>query len=175
MEPFGDADARDRDLLGRIDSAMAESARRSGAWLACRPGCWECCRGPFEISEADARRLCLGLAGLEKSDPQRAARLRERAKAAGDLGEDDPCPALDPVSRTCDLYEWRPITCRLFGPPALCGPGEYGVCELCYQGASDAEIHACHVDPEMGDSLICPHFLHTSLAAAANYRPASDV
>lgn len=175
MEPPGGLDAQDRELLCRIDAAMAESVRRSGSWLVCRPGCWECCRGPIEISEADARRLRAGLAALEKSDPRRAARVRGRAAAAGEFDDDDPCPALDPVSRTCDLYAWRPVTCRLFGPPVSCGPGEYGVCELCYQGASNAEIEACHVAPEMGDSSICDLFLHSSLAVSANCQAPSDV
>jgi len=40
--------------------------------------------------------------------------------------------------------------CRTFGPPGRCESGDLGVCELCFEGASDAEIAACEVefDPE---------------------------
>jgi Fe-S-cluster containining protein len=169
--------AGDQDLIRMVDEAMAEAARRSGPWLVCRPGCTECCTGPFPITQLDARRLREGLAELERRDRPRASRVRERARAAmarmlpdfpGDpttgvlaegpeaeeqfavLADDEPCPALDEAAGTCDLYEARPITCRVFGPPVRCGSDALGVCELCFRGASDEEIAACQVevDPE---------------------------
>lgn len=148
---------------------MAEAGRKSGAWLACRPGCNQCCIGSFPITALDAMRLREGLAALERSDPQRAARVRERAQAmveqirevfpedplAGVLEKEgaldnEPCPALDPQTGTCDLYAARPITCRIFGPAVRFGPESLAVCELCYHGATDEEIAACEVkvDPE---------------------------
>ncbi|HWB84376.1 MAG TPA: YkgJ family cysteine cluster protein [Bryobacteraceae bacterium] len=163
----------DRVLIQIVDSSLAEAARRSGDWLVCRPGCIQCCIGPFAISQLDAWRLRRGLAELEQHDPGRAARVRQRAResverigpdfpgdfrtgllAEGDEAEerfadfanDEPCPALDPAAGTCDLYDARPMTCRVFGPPLRCGDGEVGVCELCYQGASDEEIAACEVE-----------------------------
>src|SRR5262245_48691064 len=90
----------DRLLLSGIADSMAEAARRSGAWLVCRPGCTECCMGPFEITQLDARRLRSGLAALEAGDPIRAARIRARVAA---YVEDDEaaCPALDPETGCC--------------------------------------------------------------------------
>ena len=70
----------DHELVQIIDSALAEAARKSGEWLVCRPGCTQCCMGPFAINQLDAARLRQGLAELEESDPQRAARVRERAR-----------------------------------------------------------------------------------------------
>ena len=167
----------DEALIRIVDAALAEAARKSGPWLVCRPGCTECCMGPFPITQLDARRLREGLAELESRDRQRAARVRERASravarmspdfpgdaATGVLGEDEdaeerfaaladdgPCPALDPATGTCDLYAARPITCRIFGPPVRSGSEAVGVCELCFQGASDQEIAACgvEIDPQ---------------------------
>jgi hypothetical protein len=43
-------DSADRGLVQIVDSAMAEAARRSGDWLVCRPGCTQCCIGPFAIT-----------------------------------------------------------------------------------------------------------------------------
>jgi Fe-S-cluster containining protein len=159
----------DADLIQIVDAAMDEAARRSGAWLACRPGCHQCCIGPFAITQLDAVRLRAGLADLELVDPERAAGVRLRAQASverlrrespsdplgyaldrDEAAEDEPCPALDPAAGTCDLYAARPVTCRIFGPAVHFGAESVAVCELCYRGATDAEIAACDVavDPE---------------------------
>jgi Fe-S-cluster containining protein len=56
-----------------------------------------------------------------------------------DFANEEPCPALDPVNGTCDLYASRPETCRAFGPPVATGEG-FGVCELCFQTATAQEV-----------------------------------
>lgn len=168
--------SRDLQLVQIVDSALAEAARKSGEWLVCRPGCTQCCIGPFPISQLDAARLRQGMADLEKTDPARAKRVRKRARdfvrrfsaafpgdpATGILAEDEesdaffsdfandePCPALDRHSGLCDLYAARPMTCRTFGPPVGTGrEGALGVCELCYHGASDEQIAACEMKPD---------------------------
>jgi len=169
----------DQKLVQIVDAALAEAARKSGPWLVCRPGCTQCCIGPFAISQLDAARLRKGLADLTKADPQRAAKVRRRAKESvarlakdfpGDavtgilaedelsearfagFADDEPCPALDPATGTCDLYSARPMTCRTFGPPVRSGEeGALGVCELCYQGATDEQIAACEMAPDPED------------------------
>jgi Fe-S-cluster containining protein len=148
---------------------MAQAVRLSGSWLACRPGCFECCIGPFPITQLDAIRLREGLTDLESRDSPRAERVRQRARASAvrirceypddsvgsvlaieEAADDELCPALDPEMHTCDLYAARPITCRTFGPAVRFGAESLAVCELCYRGASDAQIAACEVavDPE---------------------------
>ena len=168
--------AGDQTLVQIVDAALADATRRGGNWLVCRPGCTQCCIGVFAISQLEALRLQHGLAALEKDSPERAAAVRARAESAvakrsaefpgdsqtGILGEDEdsqqrfeefandePCPALDPNTGMCDLYESRPITCRAFGPPVRNENG-IGVCELCFQGATDEQIAACEmkVDPD---------------------------
>jgi Fe-S-cluster containining protein len=143
--------AGDATLVQIVDAAFAEAARKSGPWLICRPGCTQCCFGSFEITPLDAWRLKQGLADLEAKDPDRAQRVRERARRAPiDPDDDGPCPALDPASGLCDLYAARPITCRVFGPPVRCDEDGFGVCELCYEGATDEQIASCEleIDPE---------------------------
>jgi Fe-S-cluster containining protein len=66
------------------------------------------------------------------------------------FGNDEPCPVLDPASGTCDLYAFRPHTCRVFGPP-LATPDGYGVCELCYRNASPETIAAAAL-PEAAEA-----------------------
>jgi Fe-S-cluster containining protein len=121
---------------------MDEAVARSGAWIACRPGCTQCCIGDFEITVLDARRLKAGLARLDSETAQRV-RLRAEQHTPSD---ESPCPALDPISGLCDLYDSRPITCRTFGPATRIEGGNVGACDLCYQGATTEQIAACAVD-----------------------------
>lgn len=165
---------RDSELIQIVDSALADVARRSGKRLVCRPGCTQCCIGAFAINQLDAVRLRQGFINLELREPERAGRLRQRAREAvsrlakdfpgnpttgmlddgkeaeqrfADFANDEPCPALDPQTGLCELYESRPMTCRVFGPPVRSEDG-LGVCELCFQDATDQEIAACEMNPD---------------------------
>ena len=167
---------RDSELVQIVDAAFADAARRSGEWLVCRPGCTQCCIGAFAINPLDTARLRHGMEILKTQDPERAARVSARARAylervSGDFpgdtltgildesgsaqegfeefANDEPCPALDPKTGLCEVYEFRPMTCRVFGPPVRT-EGGIGHCELCYHGASEAQIAACEMiaDPE---------------------------
>ena len=166
-------------LVQIVDRALADAVHRSGHWLACRPGCSQCCHGVFSISALDADRLREGLLALERTDPLRAAAVRARTAISvarlsptfpGDpvtgalastpdalevfdtFADDEPCPALDPDTQTCDLYAARPILCRTFGPPLLTPDDGLAVCELCFDGASDEEIARCELDPVILDA-----------------------
>jgi Fe-S-cluster containining protein len=60
--------------------------------------------------------------------------------------DDVACPALDPDTGTCDLYDARPVTCRTFGPAVKTAEGAIATCELCFVGASEEQIAACAVE-----------------------------
>ena len=168
--------AADGALIQIVDAALADATRRSGEWLVCRPGCTQCCVGVFAINQLDAVRLQQGLSDLEKADPQKARRIRARARDSiqrlsaefpgdaktgvldegpeaeesfAEFANDEPCPVLDPETGLCDLYDARPMTCRTFGPPVR-SDGGLGVCELCFHGATDEQIAGCEMvaDPE---------------------------
>jgi Fe-S-cluster containining protein len=69
----------------------------------------------------------------------------EQARFEG-FANDAPCPALNPTTGLCDVYAWRPMTCRVFGPPIRMNEGDaLGCCELCFIGATDAQIAACEM------------------------------
>ena len=110
---------------------------------------------------------------MRVSNPAQATRIEGRAKAwiaehgakfpgdvkTGVLGDskvdeerfedfdnEAACPLLDPDTGKCDLYDWRPMTCRVFGPPVRMGDGtELGHCELCFVGADKAKVAACEM------------------------------
>lgn len=167
----------DQKLIQIVDSAFADAARRSGDLLVCKKGCTQCCIGVFAINQLDAERLRRGLATLEGRDATKAAAVRSRAMEAwrkltldfpGDpatgildeseqgqqcfdtFADEEPCPALNPDDGTCDLYEARPMTCRVFGPPIRSEDG-LGACELCYQGVPDNEIGRYEMTPDPDD------------------------
>jgi Fe-S-cluster containining protein len=169
------APPRDQELIQIVNAALAAAFQKSSKWLACKPGCSQCCHGVFAINQLDAIRLREGLAKLETQDPERAARIRRRVRdtvvrlsedypgdpVSGILDEDDtdeaakrwddfanaePCPVLDPATGTCELYEYRPLTCRTFGP-ALKSDGDLGHCELCFVGATEEEVIAQEMHP----------------------------
>ena len=170
------AKSGDSQLIQIVDAALADAARKSGEWLVCGPGCSQCCVGVFAVNQLDVERLHRGMAELESADPERAARVKKRARdsvsrltsefpgnaATGlldeseeaeatfeEFGNDEPCPALDPATGMCDVYASRPMTCRVFGPPVRT-EGGLGTCELCYHGATDEQIAACEMvaDPD---------------------------
>lgn len=175
----------DSQLVQIVDAALADAARRSGAYLFCHPGCTPCCHGVFAISSLDAARLQQGFATLERADPALASTIAQRIHTTRerlsptypgdistghlatdeasqerfeDFANDEPCPILDPATGTCDLYAHRPMTCRVFGPPVRSEEG-LGLCELCFTDATQPEIEAAEMhlpDPALEAALTLP-------------------
>lgn len=168
--------ACDVELVQIVDASLADAARRAGDFLACRIGCTQCCHGAFAINALDAARLRTGMDEMRLSDPGLAAAIERRAHAwldefghgfpgdreTGALGttetdrerfqvfaNDAACPALDAATGRCDVYAWRPMTCRVFGPPIRAtgddGAEGLGHCELCFIGATPEQVAACEM------------------------------
>ena len=168
---------RDTELLHTVDHWLERANQRGGEHIACRRGCAQCCMGAFAIDRLDAIRLQRGLSELAERDAARAQRILQRAaesleriaeffpgnskrefstarpkprSSSRTSRNDEPCPALDPATLTCDLYAHRPMTCRVFGPPVRSEDG-LGVCELCFTAAGPEEIAAAEVPLEGTD------------------------
>lgn len=184
--------AGDCELVQIVDASLKDAAQRAGAWLACRPGCTTCCHGAFAINALDVARLRVALEKLRAVNVEAAEAVETRARlwwaewsdqfpgdrATGALGTSEEtliqfegyaneaaCPALDPETGLCTVYEGRPLTCRVFGPPVRMGAGDaLGCCELCFAGAPEAEIAACEMP--------VPHELEARLLAGME--PSAD-
>ncbi len=106
--------------------SAAEIELRARAWLA----------GHCADFPGDAETGLLGASDADRS------RFEEFAN-------DAPCPALDPATGRCDVYAWRPMTCRIFGPPIRMAGADaaegLGHCELCFIGATPAQVAACEM------------------------------
>jgi Fe-S-cluster containining protein len=129
----------DGELVQIMVAALADAARRARAWIAEY--------GPDFPGDAQA-----GLLGESDED---IAQFEEFANEAA-------CPALDLATGRCDVYAWRPMTCRVFGPPVGVDAGAedgeaLGHCELCFVGASTAEVAGCEMP--------VPHELEARLLA----------
>ncbi|HVS64560.1 MAG TPA: YkgJ family cysteine cluster protein [Thermoanaerobaculia bacterium] len=161
---LGTLEARDDALMLEVDRVMEGAAEQAGDRWGCGPGRIDCCIGPFPVDALDARRLARGLEALRRDDPERARALEQRAEQAvellredfpgdpetGALGddvdelldacdwhEDLPCPVLDPSTGWCELYRWRPLVCRTFGPPLRVGQEQWKACPYCVAGTLD--------------------------------------
>jgi len=124
------------------DGAWASAAARVVAGeVACRPGCFGCCVGLFEISLPEAALVRAGFDRLSAADREdvlrRARRIAEdsapsfpgdaragvldpeRTEEADDAYfeavADRACPMLELPSGRCRIYEERPVTCRTYG------------------------------------------------------------
>jgi Fe-S-cluster containining protein len=111
------------------------------------------------VLEVTGSKSELRFESLPEDDPTR--RCPDIAKARALLGweprarfeefaNEAACPALDPATGLCQLYAWRPMTCRVFGPPVrmdtrVTGGEAFGHCELCFAGASTTEVAACEM------------------------------
>jgi Fe-S-cluster containining protein len=163
----------DSFLVQIMDSALADAKARAGERLVCKLGCTQCCHGAFVLSPLDALRLRAGMETLRATEPALAAEVAHRAGMwvvehgaefpgdveTGTLGNSEEererfesfaneaaCPALDPETGRCDVYAWRPMTCRIFGPPIRMGDGAaLAHCELNFVGSSEDEVAACEM------------------------------
>jgi Fe-S-cluster containining protein len=173
VPPLPGEEDDDRALLAAVQDSLSQGERTLQGRLDYGRGCPRCCYGPFPINVLDARRLRRGLAHLAVRDASRAAGIVARAQAQtrrfaegfpgaeGRLGPDDTaveafcarhaaeaCPALSSEGR-CDLYEWRPLACRTFGPPVRIGAQDLPACSWCFAGTpEEADQVVAVVDPE---------------------------
>ncbi len=160
-----------------MDAEFARAAKVAGEHLVCRKGCTACCYGAFGISQLDAARLRMAMMEMREARPELASEIERRAKkwiaengvefpgslTTGLLGESDEerarfeeyandaaCPALNLETGLCDVYEARPMTCRVFGPPVRMEAQDtseaedvtaaLGHCELCFTEATEEEV-----------------------------------
>lgn len=134
-------------LLKTADDIFKKVKHEYSGEVKCKQGCADCCYALFDVALIEALYIkhhferCFE--GLEREKRvEVAGRIDRRLyklkrKAHKDLeagrkeadilqdlaGEKVQCPLLNTQNR-CDLYEYRPITCRLYGiPTSIAGEG----------------------------------------------------
>ena len=141
-------------LAAQADTLFERVRDQFPAEVSCKAGCSDCCHAMFDLSLVEAmyinrkfgERFTFGaersaiLEAAGEAD-RKATRLKrhyyQRAKQGAsdeeimrEAGQDRiRCPLLGPDD-TCLMYEFRPITCRLYGVPAAI-QGRGHVCGKC--------------------------------------------
>lgn len=77
-----------KETLEKVYSAIPK--------IACKGLCHECC-GPILMSKEEWRRIV------------------QRVGHEPKIRDDGICPMLDPITKTCTVYDIRPAICRLWG------------------------------------------------------------
>ena len=142
-------------LVAETDAVFSRVASMYPDCVTCKPGCSDCCHATFDLSLVEAMYLNIKFQesfdfGPERSDIlERAAdtdrkltRLkRDYFRELRDAGGSEEamntileeasrarmrCPLLN-AEEECVLYQYRPITCRLYGIPSVIG-GKTHVC-----------------------------------------------
>ena len=131
-------------VVAGVEAAFGKIKSEYDECVRCKVGCADCCHALFDLTLIEAMYINHKFKALYKGDA--LERLLERANAAdrqiyrikrsaykqheAGKSEDDilsemaalrvRCPLLDDDDR-CALYEFRPITCRLYGIPTQIG------------------------------------------------------
>lgn len=149
---FNDIFARYEGFVAEVDAIFNKVKEAHPEAVKCAGGCDDCCYALFDLSLVEAMYLNQKFnelfSGAARSDVMQRADKADREaykikrkvfkasqegrKAAEILEEVAAmrvrCPLLDEDSR-CDLYDYRPVTCRLYGIPTAYG-GESRTCGL---------------------------------------------
>ncbi|MBU0728793.1 MAG: YkgJ family cysteine cluster protein [Proteobacteria bacterium] len=168
-------------LLEAVNSSFAQIKGAFPQEVHCRPGCVDCCNACFDISFIEAVYIRMNMDNVFTESAERQ-RLFERADQAKKQFESKLNSVEDEISRQdllekfslwrvqcpllndqgeCAMYEWRPVTCRVYGlPTAINGKGH--VCGL--SGFNKGEMY-----PTVKLDTIFDHLLKLSSTLGVNY------
>ena len=139
-------------LAAEADAVFERVRELHGDLVRCRTGCSDCCFALFDLSLVEAIYLNYRFNStyggeersriLEKADRSEREYYKIKHKAAKAVQEGVPdseiledlakqrvrCPLLN-ENDLCDLYEYRPVTCRLYGIPQEIGGKAQSCCK----------------------------------------------
>ncbi len=127
-------------IVDLVDSAFEQVKNQNGDLVKCNSGCSDCCHALFDLTLIEA--IYINHRFLEQFKDQKREEIIERAnivdrkiykikrqaykeiekgqneiKILADIGaERVRCPLLN-KEEMCELYQYRPITCRAYGIP----------------------------------------------------------
>ena len=135
------------EIVVTVDSAFATVQKRHGDCVKCKAGCADCCHALFDLTLIEAiyinhqfNRIYTGdekerlLENANQYD-RKVMKIKRQAQKDQENGKNETeilgilalqrlrCPLLDEKDR-CELYKFRPITCRVYGvPTSIAGMG----------------------------------------------------
>jgi len=126
------------ELFSEVDRQFVEVRRKYPREVRCRRGCTDCCYAPFDLSLVEALYLGRAFRRLPRRERREVERRLQKYEKDWEKRVPKPvtpfvlstvrlrCPFLNDKGQ-CVVYEWRPITCRIYGLP-LSIEGETYVC-----------------------------------------------
>lgn len=125
-------------LVAQVDAVFQKVAGNFAAEVRCREGCSDCCHALFDVTLIEALYLNARFSALDevrrneilieadKADRKAYILKKQASRDASDVDHNEillrtakeriRCPLLDTQER-CQLYAYRPITCRIYGIP----------------------------------------------------------
>ncbi len=135
------------ELVGVIDNIFGRVKKKCGDRVCCKTGCSDCCNALFDLTLIEAlyinHRFNENFTGKDREEiieranraDRKAYKIKRNAYKMHEKGENEVkilasvgaervrCTLLN-MKELCDLYSYRPITCRLYGiPTAIQGMG----------------------------------------------------
>jgi Fe-S-cluster containining protein len=131
-------------LVDQVDAVFKKVQEEYNECVACKLGCADCCHALFDLTLIEAmfvksqfdkvipKEQRVQLIKRANAADRKVYKLKRDASKAYQNGESENkilekmaqhrirCPLLD-ESDKCELYESRPITCRLYGIPTVIG------------------------------------------------------
>ncbi|MGD8834660.1 MAG: YkgJ family cysteine cluster protein [Desulfobacteraceae bacterium] len=131
-------------LVNQVDAVFDKVEREYSECVACKKGCADCCHALFDLTLIEAifiksqfdklipQPLRDQIINRANESDRKVYKLKRTASKAYQEGKPEQeiledmahqrirCPLLDDQNK-CELYESRPITCRLYGIPTVIG------------------------------------------------------
>jgi len=106
-----------------------DALRLSAAWKRCAGGTLEGGGGRRAGADVDCRAWADFPGDRETGILGETVAERERFE---EFANEAACPALDPATGRCDVYAWRPMTCRFLARRCGWRRSALAHCELCF-------------------------------------------
>lgn len=157
-QDFSEIFARYEALVAEVDTVFQRVQEAHPECVTCEKGCSDCCNALFDLTLVEAMYLNHQFTTRYGFGPERSAlvdragdvdrqlvKLKRKAHREVQEGRDAQeileemarqrvrCPLLG-ESDTCEMYQYRPITCRLYGIPTAIG----GKAHTCGKSAFEA-------------------------------------
>lgn len=147
---FKDIFTKYEAIVAEVDSAFNKVAEQADDGIKCHKGCSDCCHALFDLTLVEAlylnHKFNEKYSGMERSQileradeadrqihkiKRNAFKASQAGKSASEIIKEISlarvrCPLLG-TEDSCDLYESRPLTCRIYGTPMNIG-GEAHCC-----------------------------------------------
>lgn len=141
-----------QSLVDQVEAVFKQVQTEYGECVTCKVGCSDCCHALFDLTLIEAmfikhqfdkvipkeeRQKIVERANLADRKvyklKREASKAHQKGKPENEILEDMAqqrirCPLLDDEEK-CEMYESRPITCRLYGIPTVIG-GKAHTCGL---------------------------------------------